>query len=181
MTPETMLPVIAQIAATFAGFTALVSIVDQSQGGKWARISIMRITMMLRTSLLLIFYCLLPATLLGLGISTQTAWWLAICFIFLLGLVGMFSALKRLREYTSTASVPLNQTVRWTLIATNSANLVIQVVALTRVFPLNLAGIYLLSMTIMLLGTSVLFAALISQLDLQRLENESKVEDDHRD
>lgn len=46
MTPFETLPVIAQIAVTFVGFTALVSVVDQGQGGRWARISVWRIMQM---------------------------------------------------------------------------------------------------------------------------------------
>lgn len=72
----------------------------------------------------------------------------------------------------------LNQTVRRTNMTLGFSGLCIQLVSLTGLFPLNLSGVYLLSMTIILMITSLVFFALIQQLDLQRLEGEEKTVDE---
>lgn len=174
MTPESTLPVIAQIAATFAGFTALVSVVDQGQDGRWARISIWRIRSMLRTSLTLLFLCLLPAILLSLDIPPPVVWKTAIGTVLFTGGLNWFSSMKMTRQLSPKEGPSLNQTVRKINISLGFSGLGLQAVALTGVLPLNLSGVYLLSMVLNLMIASLVFFALVQQLDLQRLENEEK-------
>lgn len=174
MTPESTLPVIAQIAATFAGFTALVSVVDRGQDGRWARISIWRIRSMLRVSLTLLFLCLLPAILLGLDVPSPIVWKIAVGTVLFTGGLNWFSSFKMTRQLSAKEGPSLNQTVRKVNIALGTSALALQVVALSGVLPLKLSGVYLLSMVINLMIASLVFFALIQQLDLQRLEEEEK-------
>lgn len=58
------------------------------------------------------------------------------------------------------------------------AVLIIQLIALTGLLPLPLAGVYLPGIVINLFMTSLVFFALIQQLDLQRLEKHVEVEED---
>jgi hypothetical protein len=170
VTPETTLPVIAQIAATFAGFTALVSIVDQSQGGRWARISLWRVMTMLRMSLLILIMCLIPSVLSGLGFEDLLAWKIALALNLSLGTATLARSSRDIRSLARERSGQLNQSVRWVNMAVGFAMIALQIAALTGLISLPLSGVYLLAMLSNLFMTSLIFFALIQQLDLQRLE-----------
>lgn len=176
MTPEITLPVIAQIAATFAGFTALVSVVDRGQGGKWARISIWRIMTMLRISLSLLFLCLLPAVLQSLSIPAPVVWKIAVSVVLFSGMLNWFYNLRATRELSMPDGPALNQSIRKINIVLGFLAMVLQAVALAEIFPLELSGVFLLSMAINLMLASLVFYALIQQLDIQRLEKDKQSE-----
>jgi hypothetical protein len=69
--PTDLYPVIAQIAAVFAGFGSLSSGIGQRRGGDDARVDAFRLGMMLFASLSATLLGLLPATLSGLSMGEQ--------------------------------------------------------------------------------------------------------------
>ena len=66
-------PVIAQIAATFAGFGSVASGIGQRRGGDDTRVDAYRLKLMLFASLSATILGLLPATLAGLSFGTTRA------------------------------------------------------------------------------------------------------------
>lgn len=172
MTPEETLPIIAQIAATFAGFTALVSVVDQSQGGKWARISIWRILQMVILSLGVMLMCLLPALLLSLGIEEGLMW--RICVIFsLLFFVGNWMRLPlSVKNLNENSPVHINKIVMGFIFSVMAASFLIGLLSLMNFIPIEPKGAYLLNAFAGLIGISAIFFALVQQMDIQHLEGE---------
>jgi hypothetical protein len=71
--PSDLYPVIAQIAAVFAGFGSLATGIGQRRGGDDARIDASRLTVMLFASLSATLLGLLPATLAGLALTERRA------------------------------------------------------------------------------------------------------------
>ena len=67
--PSELYPVIAQVAAAFAGFGSLASVLGHRRGGDDSRIDAFRLWTMLQSSLLATIVGLLPATLAGLSIG----------------------------------------------------------------------------------------------------------------
>lgn len=125
---------------------------------------------MLRVSLTLLFLCLLPSILFGLDIPPRVVWELAVGIALFTGIFNWFNSIKMTSQLSSKEGPSLNQTVRKANLILGTSALGIQAVALTGVLPLNLSGVYLLSMAINLMIASLIFFALIQQLDLQRAE-----------
>lgn len=71
--PSDLYPVIAQIAATFAGFGSLASGLGRRGGADDARIDASRLALMLFASLSATLLGLLPETLAGIGLAWQSA------------------------------------------------------------------------------------------------------------
>ena len=71
--PYQLYPVIAQIAAAFAGFGSIASGLGRRRGGDGARIDAHRLATMLVASLSATLLGLLPATLAGLSLSERWA------------------------------------------------------------------------------------------------------------
>lgn len=170
MTPESTLLVIAQIAATFIGFTALVSVVDQSQGGRWARISIWRIIQMLQLSLILLFLCLIPAILTGFGVPEPLVWQIGCALLVANGLLSMYRIKRAIKALKGESAVSLNETIRKFNTFIGFLSQVLLVVALTGLTPIKPSGAFLYGIASNLLIISLVFFALIQQLDLQRVE-----------
>lgn len=171
MTPESALPIIAQLAATFAGFTALVSVVDQGQGGRWAKISIWRILQMLSISLGLIFLCFVPSLLASLGVPPGRVWWLANAVFVVTAVVRLSSILHRVRKLGEQRA-RLNHTVFVTAIGATTMPPLASLAGVIGLLKVDLAGLYLLGMLAQLLAAAVVFFALISQLDQDWSERE---------
>lgn len=164
MTPEETLPIIAQLAATFAGFTALVSVVDQGQGGRWAKISIWRILQMLSISLGLIFLCFVPSLLSSLEVPADRVWWLANA-VFVAATVVRFSSIVSNVRKLGEQRARLNHTVFVTAMGATTIPPLLSLLGLIGLLKVDLAGLYLLGMLGQLLAAAVIFFALISQLD----------------
>lgn len=174
MTPESTLPVIAQIAATFAGFTALVSIVDQSQGGSWARISIWRIMQMLRISLTLMVMCFLPVLLLSFRIPVNITWQICILVSLCVAIGNMIWLTRVQRDLKEDSRRLLNKTVFRVNSSLSVIMLPVQFLALLPIWSVDLSAVYLLAMVVNLVVAALIFFALVQQLDLQRVESEEK-------
>ena len=71
--PSELYPVIAQIAAAFAGFGSLASVLGRRGGGDDARIDAFRLWTMLQASLSATVLGLLPATLASLSVGERWA------------------------------------------------------------------------------------------------------------
>lgn len=174
MTPESTLPVIAQIAATFAGFTALVSIVDQSQGGSWARISIWRIMQMLRISLTLMLMCFIPVLLLSFDVPVDTTWQISVLVSLCVAIGNMFWLTRVRKDLKEDSRRLLNKTVFTINTALSVIMLPVQFLALLPVWSVDLSAVYLLAMVVNLVVAALIFFALVQQLDLQRVESDEK-------
>lgn len=77
MTVLDTLPIIAQLAATIAGFSAIVALIDRNIGKEWADVAYWRIDLLLRASLSAMLFSLLPFVLLGFGMKQEFSWILA--------------------------------------------------------------------------------------------------------
>ena len=174
MTPETALPVIAQIAATFAGFTALVSIVDQTQGGEWARISIWRIMQMLRISLTLMLMCFLPVLLLSFKVPVAIAWQICILVSLCVAICNMIWLTRIQKDLKEDSRKLLNKTIFRINSSLGIVILPVQLLALLQIWAIDLSATYLLAMVVNLVIAALIFFALVQQLDLQRIEGEQK-------
>jgi hypothetical protein len=71
--PGAFYPVVAQIAATFAGFGSLASGLGQRRAGDDARMDAFRLSMMLFATLSATLAGLLPVTIMGLGAAPSAA------------------------------------------------------------------------------------------------------------
>lgn len=132
---------------------------------------------MLRVSLTILFLCLLPAILMGFDIPAPIVWKIAVGTVLITGSYNWYSSIRMTNQLSSKEGPSLNQTVRYANMALGSFGILLQIVALSRIVQLNLAGVYLLSVSINLLIASLVFFALIQQLDLQRLEGEEEIDE----
>lgn len=176
MTPESTLPVIAQIAATFAGFTALVSVVDQGQGGKWAKISIWRILQMVILSLGVMLMCLLPAVLSGFGIEDDLMWRICVIISLLFFVGNWVRTPLSARKLNKNSPVRINKITMALIFVTMSATALVSFLSLTGVTPITPKGAYLLNAFSGLFGISAIFFALVQQLDIQHFESNERLE-----
>jgi uncharacterized membrane protein len=160
--PSDLYPVIAQIAAAFAGFGSLATSIGQRRGGDDARIDAARLAQMLVASVSATLLGLLPATLASFGLSERWA----------LGL----SALPGAVVLTAYAPIALRRAARnwhaggYTIAATvaNSACVLMSIVA----FALcilgaaqdRIAALYLVGLMGLLASSIITFSRVIASM-----------------
>lgn len=109
--PLELYPVIAQIAAAFAGFGSLASGLGQKRGGDDARMDAYRLESMLLASLSATMFGLLPATLAALG--GDLLWGIRLSALFAAASILLFStrAMIRARRLTRVAGFSIQATI----------------------------------------------------------------------
>ena len=80
-TDSDFLFIVAQIAATFAGFSTLVVVVSQRLSGTRSRLVTIRLLLMLRLSIIAIMFCLVPFLFERAGSTGQVPWRLSSAFL----------------------------------------------------------------------------------------------------
>jgi len=64
----------AEVAITLAGFSGIVAVLGRRGHGEWQPQERMRLTMLLASSFMAVFFAMLPIALLGLGLGEAGAW-----------------------------------------------------------------------------------------------------------
>jgi hypothetical protein len=65
---------LAEVAVALTGFTGIVAVLGRRAGGEWSPLELLRLRMLLETSLGVLFLSLLPVLLLTLRLSQETVW-----------------------------------------------------------------------------------------------------------
>lgn len=65
---------LAEVAVALTGFTGIVAILGRRAGGEWSPLELLRLRMLLETSLGVVFLSLIPVLLLTLRISQGSLW-----------------------------------------------------------------------------------------------------------
>lgn len=65
---------LAEVAVALTGFTGIVAVLGRRAGGEWSPLELLRLRMLLETSLGVLFLSLLPVLLLTLRPSQETLW-----------------------------------------------------------------------------------------------------------
>ena len=81
----------AEIAVALAGFTGIVVVMGHRALGTWAELELLRLKMLLITSLAVLFFSLLPLVLMTLNWTSNRIWTICNSAIALTHLVGLAS------------------------------------------------------------------------------------------
>lgn len=79
---------LAEVAVALTGFTGIVAVLGRRAGGEWSPLELLRLRMLLDTSLGVLFASLLPVLLLTLHPSRESLWRVSNSLQFLLHLGG---------------------------------------------------------------------------------------------
>ena len=102
---------LSQIAATFAGFTALMSLVRTDAKNSDILRATFRIMTMIVLSMITLFLCLLPIFLLQLNLSEQAVWITADLFLVVVTFSGTVAAAMVLRKMSIHKKTQVNRLV----------------------------------------------------------------------
>jgi len=90
--------VVAQIAATFAGFTALLSLIRRERGHDELVLANFRVMMMIEQSMITLFLCFVPVLLLQTGIVEIQVWIAANAVLLVTVLARSVVAIRGIRQ-----------------------------------------------------------------------------------
>lgn len=164
MTVMDALLTIAQVAATFAGFTALMSLIDIGGGQRLVSVASFRITMLMVQAVTTLFLCFLPSLLLELGIAEQTAWLAAnavLMAVILARFVSFFANFRQLPE-GARSGINMVNIVLGTSVSILSGLLIVAAVLVPGSVPLT--GVYLFGCLATLLIAVMAFVRLVQDL-----------------
>lgn len=160
--PFQLYPVIAQIAATFAGFGSLASALDRRSGGDDARIDAYRLWLMLFASLSATVLGLLPATLTALSLGTGLALQLASLAALAALLIYLPMGTRRVLNLRGVVGFSIPGAIANTACALTS--FIAFAVCAAGVAANQLAGVYLLGLVAMLGSSIVMFSRVIASM-----------------
>ncbi|TNE37134.1 MAG: hypothetical protein EP347_08965 [Alphaproteobacteria bacterium] len=161
MNIDSILLVLAQIAATFAGFTALISMVQRSTRAQSAPLAGFRIMMILTQSIITLFLCLIPFLLESLGKLSNH--WTAANLLLVLTIVArlwvVFLDGRRLNVTLQTTFNRVTTTIDYSLASLAVAACITAVLAPDL---LPMTATYLFGCVVMLLIAALAFRNLVA-------------------
>ena len=157
--PTDLYPVIAQIAATFAGFGSLASGIGRRRGGDDARIDASRLARMLESSLSATLLGLLPATLASLSVQQETA--IRASAVVALVAILAFMPAGMSRSYRIRHVSGFSKGALVANLACLTTGITSFALCALDVPPDRTAGLFLLGLLAMLGGTVVMFSRVI--------------------
>lgn len=94
MRSEDALLTLAEIAATFVGFAALVSVLARRSRGELHRVTILRLRVVVVASLVVVISALLPVVMSNYGLPPETVWQASGIAAFVVNLVAVISSAR---------------------------------------------------------------------------------------
>ena len=158
MLESEILLTMAEVAAAFAGFTALASVFSGRRTRDHPRVSKLLLRVMIEAALVVVFFALLPLILLGSPLEPATSWRVAAggCMAAWLAAIGLF-----LRDSRRFQRNLLSSTTRWYSLAVASSlvhgNAIFLLVALG-VMDSWAGSAYSLGLLLLLLNSALSFA-----------------------
>lgn len=156
------LPIIAQLAATIAGFSAIVALIDRNIGKDWAEVAYWRIGLLLRASLSVMLFSLLPFVLFGFGVKSELVWVLANVALSLWILSFFRYATVQGRKFA--ASSIFHPAMFFSLRGLMLVSVVTMITALFLPQMISPEGRFLSACTFMLLLATAMFAIIVQQI-----------------
>ena len=107
MEPFENLRSMAEVAVSLTGFTGIVVALGKRSHGSWTKLELLRLKMLLITSLAVLFFSLLPLALSGLNFSGERIWMISnatLAISHLLGLIitGLLARKMDISEWTAS-------------------------------------------------------------------------------
>lgn len=156
-----VLPVVAQLAATLAGFSALIALIDSNARPEWAEVAYNRVRGLLTLAFLAMFLSMLPFALLGAGIDEPLVWQLCLSAVLVSFAVNIPLQFKQIRKLTDAS---FNRPHFIFANTVSVAQITTVLVALFWPEILPRPGAYLIACLTCLLLASTLFFLLILQI-----------------
>lgn len=164
MSPTTALLAIAQIAATFAGFTALMSLVRPTEDREHRVIAAFRVKMVLTQALMTLFLCLVPIFLSQLGWLEFRVWQVSNIIFVIVAFTRTSMAVRSIQAVQRTENTKVNPYSVLVNFSASCTAIGLAIVALAFPNLVNLSASYVFGCIAMLFISGVAFAFLVHQL-----------------
>lgn len=155
MAEQDLLLAIAEVSVGLAGFSAIVGLLGSRSGRSDIRVDVLRLQVMLETSLLVAAYSFLPVLVSSFDFEVWTTWRISSAAFLIVSIPNEWVALRRTKDMPEMKLNRVNiNTVNWTLSLTADF---IMLVVLIGAFEPRAGALYLLAIFSVLLMSGVLF------------------------
>lgn len=161
MQHEALLPTVAEIGATIAGFSGVIALFRRGAGPSDSDLEVFAVRDVVRISLMVAAFALLPFIPEGLQLGTTVVWRVCSLLLALLVLLSMVTSLREVRRLHGIRSIRENPVPPWVLLPTV---VVIELSLWANVFdlaPESAGTLYLAALLLLLVLAGLFFVSLL--------------------